>query len=54
MIGDPSFSGGSIAVLAAMFLVVLCRVSAMVMAAPGLGDTTSPWWYGRGLLWPSL
>lgn len=49
MIGDPSFSGGSIAVLAAMFLVVLCRVSAMVMAAPGLGDTTSPMVVRAGL-----
>ncbi|MBB2203596.1 flagellar biosynthetic protein FliR [Gluconacetobacter takamatsuzukensis] len=42
MNGDPSFPGGSIPVLAAMFLVTLCRVSAMVMTAPGLGETTSP------------
>ncbi|WP_342627668.1 flagellar biosynthetic protein FliR [Nguyenibacter vanlangensis] len=42
MTGDPSFPGGSLAVLAAMFLVALCRVSAMVMTAPGLGETTSP------------
>ncbi|CAP55602.1 flagellar biosynthetic protein FliR [Gluconacetobacter diazotrophicus] len=42
MTGDPSFPGGSLPVLATMFLVVLCRVSALVMAAPGLGETTSP------------
>jgi flagellar biosynthesis protein FliR len=42
MTGGPSFPGGSVAVLAAMFLVVLCRVSALVMTVPGLGETTSP------------
>ncbi|MFH7812834.1 MULTISPECIES: flagellar biosynthetic protein FliR [Acetobacter] len=36
------FPGGSIQVLAAMFLLVLCRVSALVMASPGLGESTSP------------
>jgi flagellar biosynthetic protein FliR len=36
------FPGGSVAELAAMFLVVLCRVSALVMTAPGLGEQTSP------------
>ncbi|GBQ82622.1 putative flagellar biosynthetic protein fliR [Gluconacetobacter johannae DSM 13595] len=42
MTGHPSVLDGSVAVLAAMFLVVLCRVSALVMTAPGLGETTSP------------
>ncbi|MFT9361354.1 flagellar biosynthetic protein FliR [Acetobacter okinawensis] len=36
------FPGGSIQVLAAMFLLVLCRVSALVLASPGLGESTSP------------
>ena len=36
------FPGGSVAELAAMFLVVLCRVSALVMTSPGLGEQTSP------------
>ncbi|GBQ37323.1 type III secretion protein [Acetobacter fabarum] len=36
------FPGGSIQVLAATFLLVLCRVSALVMASPGLGESTSP------------
>lgn len=42
MIGDLFFPGGSIPVLAAMFLLTLCRVSAMVMTAPGFGEATSP------------
>lgn len=32
----------SIPTLAAMFLIVLCRISAVVMTAPGLGETTYP------------
>ncbi|MBB2197436.1 flagellar biosynthetic protein FliR [Gluconacetobacter sp. 1c LMG 22058] len=42
MTGDLFFPGGSIPVLAAMFLLTLCRVSAMVMTAPGFGETSSP------------
>ncbi|WP_186336023.1 flagellar biosynthetic protein FliR [Komagataeibacter melaceti] len=49
MMDDPSFPGGSIAVLAAMFLVVLCRVSALIMTAPALGETTSPMVVRAGL-----
>ncbi|AQT06360.1 flagellar biosynthetic protein FliR [Acetobacter persici] len=33
---------GSLEILSATFAIVLCRVSAIVMTSPGLGETTSP------------
>lgn len=42
--GSPNLSdpNGSIAILAGAFLILLCRVSAIIIAAPGLGETTAP------------
>lgn len=39
---DFPFSITDLPTLAATFLIVMCRVSALVMVAPGLGETTSP------------
>ncbi|MFT9015079.1 MAG: flagellar biosynthetic protein FliR [Acetobacter sp.] len=49
MTGVPYIPGGSVAVLAALFLIILCRISALVMTSPGLGDTTSPMVVRAGL-----
>lgn len=40
--GDFPFSVTALPTLAAMFLIVMCRVSAVIMVSPGLGETTSP------------
>ncbi|UMM64817.1 flagellar biosynthetic protein FliR [Aristophania vespae] len=45
-LGDPN---GSIAVLVGTFLIVLCRVSAIVMTSPGIGEASSPMRIRAGL-----
>ncbi|GBQ86327.1 putative flagellar biosynthetic protein fliR [Acetobacter malorum DSM 14337] len=39
---DLGMPNGSLEILSATFAIVLCRVSAIVMTSPGLGETTSP------------
>ncbi|MFT9145422.1 MAG: flagellar biosynthetic protein FliR, partial [Acetobacter orientalis] len=46
---DFTFSITSLPTLAAMFLIVMCRVSAVVMVSPGLGETTSPMMIRAGI-----
>lgn len=42
--GSPDLAAphGSLAVLTGMFVIILCRVSAVVMVAPGLGESGAP------------
>ncbi|MCX5614964.1 flagellar biosynthetic protein FliR [Bombella saccharophila] len=39
---DLAAANGSMAILTGMFVIILCRVSAVVMLAPGLGEMGAP------------